>query len=89
MDFNTVSMMNKEMDDKAWIFLGTMMIVMGSKCMDIDGTINVYKILKESVDSLRRQVEKSSPNITMDFFLCKEEMQESIIAEEIGFDPFT
>ena len=46
MDFNTISMMKKEMDDRAWIFLGTMMIVMGSKCTDIDGTINVYKILK-------------------------------------------
>ena len=63
------------MDDKAWIFLGTMMIIMGSKCTDIDGTINVYKILKEAVDDLRRQVDKSSPNISMDFYLSKEEMQ--------------
>ena len=63
------------MNDKAWIFLGTMMIIMGSKCTDIDGTINVYKILKEAVDDLRRQVDKSSPNISMDFYLSKEEMQ--------------
>ena len=57
------------------------MIVMGSKCLDVDGTINVFKILKESVDHLRRQVEKSSPSISMDFFLCKEEMQENIISD--------
>ena len=38
--------MNRCMDDKGWIFLGTLMIAMGSKCMDVDGTINVYKILK-------------------------------------------
>lgn len=60
------------MDDKGWIFLGTMMIAMGSKCMDIDGTINVFKILKEAVDNLRKQVDKSMPNISMDFYLCKE-----------------
>ena len=56
--------------------------------MDVDGTINVFKILKESVDSMRRQVDKSLPNISMDFYLCKEEMQENIINEELGFDPF-
>jgi hypothetical protein len=65
------------------------MIAMGSKCMDIDGTLNVFKVLKESVDSLRRQVDKSEQNITMDFFLGKEEMQENEFAQEIGFDPFT
>jgi hypothetical protein len=35
------------------------MIAMGSKVMDIDGTTNVFKIVKESVDKIRRQVEKS------------------------------
>ena len=29
---------------------------MGSKVMDYDGTINVFKIVKESVDKIRRQV---------------------------------
>lgn len=52
-------MYTKEMDDRAWVYLGTMMIAMGSSCLDFDGTINVFKVLKESVDSLRRQVEKS------------------------------
>jgi len=32
------------------------MIAMGSKVMDYDGTINVFKIVKESVDKIRRQV---------------------------------
>ena len=32
------------------------MIAMGSKIMDFDGTINVFKVLGESVDSIRRQV---------------------------------
>jgi len=32
------------------------MIAMGSKVMDMDGTMNVFKILKESVDRMRRQV---------------------------------
>lgn len=70
-DFHGPLAFNREFDDKAWIFLGTVMIAMGSKCMDIDGTVNVFKVLKESVDSLRRQVDKSLPNISMDFYLCK------------------
>ena len=82
-------MFNSDMDDKAWIYLGTLMIIMGSKCLDVDGTINVFKVLRESVDSLRRQLDKCSQTITMDFFLTKEEMQENSIVEEIGFDPFT
>jgi hypothetical protein len=52
-------MYSPEMEEKSWIFLGTIMIAMGSKVMDIDGTVNVFKILKESVDKIRRQVEKS------------------------------
>jgi len=35
------------------------MIAMGSKVMDVDGTMNVFKVIKESVDRIRRQVEKS------------------------------
>lgn len=46
------------MEEKAWIFIGTMMIAMGAKVMDVDGTLNVFKVLKESVDTIRRQVEK-------------------------------
>ena len=51
-------MQTEEMEEKMWIFLGTMLITMGSKIMDFDGTINVFKILKESVDNIRRQVDK-------------------------------
>jgi hypothetical protein len=54
----TPLMTTQEMEEKMWIFIGTMMIAMGSKVMDIDGTLNVFKVLKESVDSIRRQVEK-------------------------------
>ena len=64
------------------------MIAMGSKCLEVDGTINVFKILKETVDGLRRQVEKSEPNINIDFYISKEEMQESSFMNEVGFDPF-
>jgi hypothetical protein len=39
-----------------WIFLGTMLIAMGSKVMDFDGTINTFRILKQSIDHMRRQV---------------------------------
>ena len=44
------------MEEKTWVFLGTIMIAMGSKVMDMDGTLNVFKIVKESVDNIRRQV---------------------------------
>lgn len=53
------------MEEKLWIFIGTMMIAMGSKVMDIDGTLNVFKVLKESVDSIRRQVEKCQEKINL------------------------
>ena len=36
----------KESDDRSWVFLGTVMIAMGSKCLEVDGTINVFKVLK-------------------------------------------
>lgn len=49
-------MCNPEMEEKSWIFLGTIMIAMGSQVMDVDGTMNVFKIVKESVDRIRRQV---------------------------------
>ena len=32
------------------------MIAMGSQVLDVDGTMNVFKIVKESVDRIRRQV---------------------------------
>jgi hypothetical protein len=67
----TPLMMGPEMEEKSWIFLGTMMIAMGSKIMDVDGTVNVFKVLNESVDTIRRQVEKCEEKINMDFFLSK------------------
>jgi hypothetical protein len=51
-------MQTTEMEEKMWVFLGTMLIAMGSKVMDFDGNINSFKILKNSVDSIRKQVEK-------------------------------
>ena len=63
------------MEEKTWVFLGTLMIAMGSKVMDMDGTLNVFKIVKESVDKIRRQVEKSEQKLSMDFFLSKQEME--------------
>ncbi len=52
-------MYSQEMEEKSWIFLGTVLIAMGSKVMDTDGTVNVFKVVKESVDQIRRQVDKS------------------------------
>ncbi len=49
-------MQTQEMEEKMWIFLGTMLIAMGSKIMDFDGTFNTFRILKQSVDQMRRQV---------------------------------
>lgn len=48
-----------------WIFLGTMLIAMGSKVTDFDGTINIFKVMKQSVDILRRQVDKCEPKVGM------------------------
>ena len=48
-----------------------MLIAMGSKVTDFDGTINVFKVMKESVDSIRRQVQKSESKLGMSFFCSK------------------
>ena len=58
MDLSTPMVFTQEMQEKTWILLGTVMIAMGSKVMDMDGTLNVFKVMKNSVDSIRRQVEK-------------------------------
>lgn len=44
------------MDDRAWVMIGAIMMVIGSKNLDIDGTINSFKILNDCVDAVRRQV---------------------------------
>jgi hypothetical protein len=64
------------------------MIAMGSKVMDMDGTINVFKIVKESVDKIRRQVEKSEEKLSMEFFLSKQEFMPESKMDELNFDPF-
>jgi len=46
-----------------WIFVGTMLIAMGSKVTDFDGTINIFKVLKQSIDAIRKQVDKCQPKI--------------------------
>ena len=33
-----------------WVFLGLVLISMGSKVIDCDGTFTTFKILKNSVD---------------------------------------
>lgn len=66
-----------------------MMIAMGSKIMDVDGTVNVFKVLNESVDHIRRQVEKCEEKINMDFFLSKEDFGASEYRDQgMNFDPF-
>lgn len=45
-DFQAPMMMAKQLDDKAWVYVGALMIVMGSKNLDVDGTINVFRVLK-------------------------------------------
>ena len=57
------------------MLLGTMLIAMGSKITDMDGTVSVFRVVKEAVDDIRRQVEKSKDNIRMDFFLSKEQYE--------------
>jgi hypothetical protein len=85
----TPLMMSSEMEEKSWIFIGTMMIAMGSKIMDVDGTINVFKVLNESVDSIRRQVEKCEEKINVDFYLSKEEIGATENPSDgMSFDPF-
>ena len=82
-------MQTQEMEEKMWIFLGTMLIAMGSKVMDFDGTINTFRVLKNSVDRVRRQVEKGEPLLGMNFFCCKEEMHEpGALIDGMNFDPF-
>ena len=88
-DFTTPLVGSPELEEKSWIFLGTVMIAMGSKVMDMDGTLNVFKIVKESVDMIRRQVEKSEQKLTMDFFLSKQDILPGAHKmDELGFDPF-
>ena len=55
-DFSSNLMFNTEMDGKAWIYVGAMMMAIGSTVTEVDGTVNIFKILRESVDKIRRQV---------------------------------
>jgi hypothetical protein len=88
MDFVTPLMYSSDMEEKSWVFLGTVLIAMGSKVMDMDGTMNVFKVVKESVDRIRRQVQKSEEKLSMDFFLAKEEIEGEQRMDELSFDPF-
>ena len=71
-----------------WIFVGTMLVAMGSKVTDFDGTINVFKVLRESVDAIRRQVHQNDAKLGMSFYCSKEEMNEPKPIDGMGFDPF-
>lgn len=77
-DFSTLMSVagSQDIEDKSWIFLGTTMIVMGSQSLDYDGTINVFKVIKEAADQVRRQVEKCQDKISLEFFTLKEEIPE-------------
>lgn len=41
------------------------LIAMGSKVMDWDGTINTFKLLKDSVDDIRRQVGRCDQKVSL------------------------
>ena len=41
------------------------LIAMGSKVMDWDGTINTFKLLKDSVDNIRRQVSRCDQKVSL------------------------
>lgn len=56
--------------------------------MEIDGTINNFKVISDCVDSVRRQVQKSTEKIALDFYFMKQEMKEMNIMQGISFDPF-
>ena len=49
-------MNTREMSEKMWIFVGTLLIAMGSKVMEFDGSVNKFKFSKRSLDKVRRQV---------------------------------
>ena len=59
-----------------------------SKITDMDGTVSVFKIVKEAVDDIRRQVEKCEENIRMKFFLSKEQFEPEGSIPGLDFDPF-
>lgn len=88
MDFKVPLMYNPDMEEKSWVFLGTMLIAMGSKITDMDGTVSVFKVVKEAVDDIRRQVEKCEENIRMKFFLSKEQFEPEGSVPGLDFDPF-
>ena len=46
MDFRLPMMYNDDLEEKSWVLLGTMLIAMGSKITDMDGTVSVFKVVK-------------------------------------------
>ena len=54
-----------------WIVMGLLMMLMGVNINGFDGTIDVYKITKQTVDYLRKQVEKSAETIVLPVFFSK------------------
>ena len=62
------------------------MMAMGSTVLEVDGTVNTFKILQESVDKVRRQIEKCESKVSLDFYLMKEEMKEAF--DGLSFNPF-
>jgi hypothetical protein len=56
---------------QVWVMMGLLMMVMGININGYDGTIDVYKITRQTVDYLRKQVEKSAETIILPVFFSK------------------
>lgn len=56
---------------QVWIMMGLLMMMMGININGFDGTIDVYKITRQTVDYLRKQVEKSAETIMLPVFFSK------------------
>lgn len=51
--------------------MGMLMMIMGININGYDGSIDAYKITRETVDSIRKQVEKSKEEIVFPVFYSK------------------
>lgn len=45
-----------DLNGQSWIVMGMLMMVMGININGYDGSIDAYKITRETVDSIRKQV---------------------------------
>lgn len=87
-DLNSPLMNSSEMEEKMWIFLGLTLIAMGSKVSKWDGAISSFKVLREAVDELRRQVQRSEKKVSMNVFCTKEDLKSNNFIDGVDYDPF-